>query len=113
MTRFARSSESETLNGVQASLLSEAIDCDLAAIEEELEQLCERPKSAATHRPRRQALPVHLPRVELSEVPERLLGQLAVVVSVQIEELAPRVRQAAAFDHALGQQRLVHTALSM
>ena len=36
-----------------------------------------------------------------------LLGQLAVVVSVQIEELAPRVRQAAAFDHALGQQRLV------
>ena len=45
--------------------------------------------------------------VELSEVPERLLGQLAVVVSVQIEELAPRVRQAAAFDHALGQQRLV------
>ena len=45
--------------------------------------------------------------VELSEVPERLLGQLAVVVSVQIEELAPRVRQAAAFDHALGQQCLV------
>ena len=66
--RFARSSE--TLNGVQASLLSEALDCDLAAIEEELEQLCERPKSAATHRPRRQALPVHLPRVVVNHEPE-------------------------------------------
>src|SRR6478736_2463377 len=53
-----------------ASLLSEALDCDLAAIEEELEQLCERPKSAATHRPRRQALPVHLPRVVVNHEPE-------------------------------------------
>ena len=45
--------------------------------------------------------------VELSEVPERLLGQLAVVVCVQIEELAPSMRKTAAFDHALSQQRLV------
>src|SRR5919205_578419 len=56
--RFARSSEA--LHGVQASLLQEALDCDLAAIEEQLEQLRARPKSAATQRPRREALPAHL-----------------------------------------------------
>ena len=66
--RFARSSEA--LNGVQASLLAEALDCDLAAIEEELEQLRERPKSAARHRPRREALPAHLPRVAVHHEPE-------------------------------------------
>jgi transposase len=66
--RFARSSE--TLNGVQASLLGEALDCDLAAIEEQLEQLRERPKSTATHRPRREALPAHLPRVAVHHEPE-------------------------------------------
>ena len=45
--------------------------------------------------------------VELSEVLECLPGELAVVVRVQIEELAPGVREAPAFDHALGEQRLV------
>src|SRR3954451_22958046 len=51
--RFARSSE--TLNGVQASLLAEALDCDLAAIEEELEQLRERPKRCDTQATARSA----------------------------------------------------------
>ena len=50
--------------------MAEALDCDLAAIEEELEQLRERPKSAATHRPRREALLVHLPRVVVNHEPE-------------------------------------------
>ena len=66
--RFARTSEQ--LDAVQASLLEEALECDLAAIEEELEQLRERPKSAATHRPRREALLVHLPRVVVNHEPE-------------------------------------------
>ena len=58
-------------------------------------------------RVRIELMPFTLDGVELSEVLERLLGELAVVVCVQIEELAPRVRQAAAFEHALGQQCLV------
>ena len=59
--RFARTSEK--LDAVQASLLEEALDSDLAAIEQQLEQLREQPKSAARLKPRREALPAHLPRV--------------------------------------------------
>jgi len=66
--RFAHSSEQ--LDAVQASLLEEALDADLAAIEEQLEQLRERPKSAPRHPPRREVLPAHLPRVAVHHEPE-------------------------------------------
>src|SRR5207344_1444739 len=66
--RFARTSEQ--LNAMQASLLEEALDCDLAAIEEQLEQLRAQPKSAPRLNPRRQALPAHLPRVAVHHEPE-------------------------------------------
>lgn len=66
--RFAHSSEK--LDAVQASLLEEALDADLAAIEEQLEQLRERPKSAPRHPPRREVLPAHLPRVAVHHEPE-------------------------------------------
>ena len=59
--RFARTSEK--LDAVQASLLEEALDSDLVAIEQQLEQLREQPKSAARLKPCREALPAHLPRV--------------------------------------------------
>ena len=65
--RFARTSEK--LDAVQASLLEEALDSDLAAIEQQLEQLREQPKSAARLKPCREALPAHLPRVAVRRAP--------------------------------------------
>jgi transposase len=67
--RFARSSEK--LDAVQASLLEEALDSDLAAIEAQFEQLRARPKSAPRHQPRREVLPAHLPRVAVHPSPNR------------------------------------------
>jgi transposase len=66
--RFERSSE--RLDAAQASLLEETLDSDLAAIEEELEQLREEPKSPPKQTPRREALPGHLPRVAVHHEPE-------------------------------------------
>ena len=66
--RFARTSEK--LDAAQASLLEETLETDLAAIEEELEQLREQPKRCAKQRPRREALPAHLPRLLVHHEPE-------------------------------------------
>ena len=57
---------SEHLHAGQVSLLDEAIDADLAAIEAELEQLAPGPKTDADapKKPKRAALPADLPRVE-------------------------------------------------
>ncbi|KWE65448.1 hypothetical protein WL77_18130 [Burkholderia ubonensis] len=50
----------------QQSLLDEAVDADLIAIEQELEQLADRPKKdAEPNKPRRAPLPANLPRVEV------------------------------------------------
>ena len=67
--RFDRTSEK--LDRAQASLLEEALDEDLCALEEELEQL--QPTRAARQeksKPRRERLPEHLPRVVLRHEPE-------------------------------------------
>jgi hypothetical protein len=45
--------------------------------------------------------------IELAEVLQRLLGELALVIRVQIKELTPRVRQTPAFEHAFGQDGFV------
>ncbi len=66
--RFDRSSE--RLDAAQASLLDEALDADLAAIEEELERLRPAPRTDRREQPRREALPAHLPRVEVRHEPE-------------------------------------------
>ena len=67
--RFDRSSEK--LDAVQASLLEEALDSDLASIEEELEQLEPTPpEKKEPSKPRREALPDHLPRVAVHHEPE-------------------------------------------
>ena len=68
--KFGRSREQ--LDSTQASLLDEAIDADIAAIEEELEHLA--PASiidaAPRQQPRRAALPPELPRVEMHHEPD-------------------------------------------
>jgi transposase len=74
--KFAASSE-RLANEQQASLLDEAIDADLAAIEVELEALRQRgaptsPNDQANspHTPRRTPLPAHLPRTVLRHEPD-------------------------------------------
>lgn len=67
--KFGRSREQ--LDSMQASLLDEAIDADIAAIEEELEHLAPAPIIDAVPRqqPRRTALPPELPRVDQHHEP--------------------------------------------
>jgi transposase len=67
--QFGRRSEQFTSE--QMSLLDEAIDADLAAIELELEQL--QPETLADHsrqQPKRTSLPVQLPRTEIHHEPD-------------------------------------------
>jgi transposase len=63
---------SEQLNTEQMSLLDEAIDTDLAAIEAELEQLQpDTPeRKSRQQRPRRAPLPAHLPRTDIHHDPD-------------------------------------------
>ncbi|MDR8402339.1 IS66 family transposase [Paraburkholderia sp. USG1] len=62
---------SEQLNTEQMSLLDEAIDTDLAAIEAELEQLQpETPERQSRQRSRRASLPAHLPRTDIHHDPD-------------------------------------------
>ena len=68
--KFGRSREQ--LDQAQASLLDETIDADIAAIEQELEDLASPPRLDADTRkqPKRAALPPELPRVEMHHEPE-------------------------------------------
>src|SRR5690554_882370 len=57
LRRFRFGKTSEQLTGVQGSLLEEAVAADIAAIEEELEQLTDHPKKVAPcEQPKRQAV---------------------------------------------------------
>ena len=68
--KFGRSREQ--LDSAQASLLDEAIDADIAAIELELQTLAPVPPADAAPRqqPKRTALPPELPRVDQHHEPE-------------------------------------------
>ena len=68
--KFARSSEQ--LNGVQISLLDDTLECDIAAIEQELNDLTPAAKTQAVPRqqPKRAALPAGLPRVTVNHDPD-------------------------------------------
>ncbi len=66
--RFGKSSEQ--LGSDQASLLDDAFDADLAAIEQELEQLAPSIKADVPRQPKRAALPPELPRVEHRHEPD-------------------------------------------
>ena len=62
----------EQLDQAQASLLDETIDADIAAIEQELQNLTPASKAGTDTRkqPKRAALPPELPRVEMHHEPE-------------------------------------------
>lgn len=66
--KFGKSSEQ--LDAGQVSLLDEGIDADIAAIEQELEQLAPAPKTDTPRIPKRASLPPELPRVEQHHEPE-------------------------------------------
>ena len=74
--RLQFAAKSEKLHADQRSLLDETLDADLAALEAELQALspapAEQADTAATPKakPRRTALPAHLPRVEIQHEPE-------------------------------------------
>jgi transposase len=62
---------SEQLNVEQMSLLNEAIDADLAALEIELEQLqSNTPADKPRQKPKRAPLPPHLPRTDIHHEPD-------------------------------------------
>ena len=72
LKRWKFAARSEQLDDAQARVLDEVIDTDLAAIEDELAQLVPPIPAAAPAeraRPRRAALPAHLPRTELHHEP--------------------------------------------
>lgn len=68
--RFGRSREQ--LDVGQISLLDETLDADIAAIEQELQNLAPAPKTDTVPRqqPKRTALPAELPRVEVAYEPD-------------------------------------------
>ncbi len=49
--------------------------------------------------------------IELLNGGQRLLGNLALVIGVQVEEFPARMRHATGFGHAFGDQRLVAGAM--
>ena len=68
--RWKFGKRSEQLTSAQASLLEEALDADLEAIEAELEALTPSSRSEPKDKPKRQALPPQLPRTEIRHEPE-------------------------------------------
>ncbi|NRO99642.1 hypothetical protein GWC77_27730 [Paraburkholderia sp. NMBU_R16] len=59
LKRLKFAARSEKFSGEQQSLLEEAIDGDIAAIEMELEALSSQPESAGKKKPKRTPLPAH------------------------------------------------------
>lgn len=71
LKRYRFGKKGEQLSGVQGSLLEEAVDEDIAAIETELELLAGVPSVArAKRQPKRRPMPEHLPRIEYRHEPE-------------------------------------------
>jgi transposase len=71
LKRWKFAARSEKLGAEQQSLLEEAIDADLVAIEQEIEQLAAQSKAdAIPNKPRRMPLPANLPRIEVRHEPE-------------------------------------------
>ena len=70
LKRLKFAATKETFHGEQKSLLEETLDMDLAAVGAEIEQLV--PPKAPRQQPRREPLPVHLPRTEYRHEPQQL-----------------------------------------
>jgi transposase len=74
LKRLKFAATSERFNAEQQNLLQDDIEADLQAMQRELEQLAPAPKSDGDRqRPKRQALPAHLPRREVHHEPENTL----------------------------------------
>ena len=71
LRRYRFGKKGEQLSGVQGTLLDEAVEADIAAIEAELEQLAGAPAADRNKgQPKRAPLPDHLPRTEYRHEPE-------------------------------------------
>lgn len=71
LKRLKFAAQSEKFNPEQKSLLDETLDCDLAAVAAEIDQLQPAGKAAGQKEtPKRQALPANLPRREVRHEPE-------------------------------------------
>jgi transposase len=70
LKRLQYGKRSEQFTAEQMSLLDEAIDADLAALEIELEQLQPTPADKQRHKPKRAPLPPHLPRTDIHHEPD-------------------------------------------
>jgi transposase len=71
LKRLKFAARSEKFDSEQQSLLDEAIDADIAAIEHELEALSSRPKEpSAKTKPRRAPLPANLARIDIAHEPD-------------------------------------------
>lgn len=71
LKRWKFAARSEQLHGAQGSLLDEAIEADLEAIGVELAALRSPAPTPVKDKPKRAALPGHLPRVEVHHEPEQ------------------------------------------
>lgn len=70
LRRYRYGKKSERLPGEQGSLLDDAVDADLAVIEQELVQLGGTlPEDKPTAQPKRQVLPPELPRTDIHHEP--------------------------------------------
>ncbi|KML38471.1 transposase [Burkholderia cepacia] len=70
LKRLQFGKRSEQFTAEQMSLLDEAIDADLAALEIELEQLQPTPADKQRQQPKRAPLPPHLPRTDIHHEPD-------------------------------------------
>ncbi|KVO25105.1 IS66 family transposase [Burkholderia ubonensis] len=70
LKRLQFGKRSEQFTAEQMSLLNEAIDADLAALEIELEQLQPTPADKQRQQPKRALLPSHLPRTDIHHEPD-------------------------------------------
>src|SRR5690606_502339 len=73
LRRYRFGKKSEQLGGEQGLLLEDAVDADIAAIEQELISLGGPPPAPkAVSQPKRQALPPELPRVQVRHEPDSI-----------------------------------------
>jgi transposase len=70
LKRMKFAASSEVFQGDQRSLLEDAVDEDLEAVQSELQQLASKPAVPARQTPKRQALPAELPRREFRHEPD-------------------------------------------
>ena len=70
LKRLKFAAKTEALNAEQRSLLEEALEEDLRAVEDEIEQLRPASERAPRQQPKRQPLPAQLPRQEFQHEPE-------------------------------------------